>query len=166
MELILSETTRLKTFLINTRRMMFLSLLFISLFVACGPIVPATVPAQLSQTAGPPVVITERTYTSIAFELTYPDGWRVISSPANAAPWVVLTSPDGQAVITIGVDAADTEVSPPGVDDAATPQHVAESVFFQDGTSITAAFSADSAVYDDLLPTFERVVQSLQPPVD
>lgn len=139
--------------------------LFALFFAACGPIVPATVPAQLSQTGGPPVIVTDKTYTSIAFQVNYPDGWRVISSPANAAPWVVLTSPDELAVIAIGVDAADTNVPPPGADESAMIQQALETLIFPDGSDLTARFSADSSVYDELLPIFERVIQTVQPPL-
>ena len=74
------------------------SLGLILLFAAC---VPAEVPPVLSATAGSAVMVTGRSLRERSFSLTYPTGWRVITSPADAPPSVTLVAPGDCALIVV-----------------------------------------------------------------
>jgi len=76
-----------------------------------GACIPAKVPALLSYTPGPPVVITDRTLTS----LIYPGGdWKVVTSEAGAPPSIYLVAPDGVAFLRVHVGPADDADRPAG----------------------------------------------------
>lgn len=128
-------------------------LLILLLVAACGRIAPATEPAQLSQTAGPPVTVTDRSVTTIAYTVDYPADWRVITSPAFAQPWTVFAHPEDRAVIVVAVDPDDTDVPPSNPNGAiirveATAEAAAETVTVvlltgvDDQTTMQAMFEA------------------------
>ncbi len=70
---------------------------------ACTPYQP---PALLSATAGPAVQIADGRFTSEAFSLRVPPGWRVITPPAAAPPSVILAG-EGCQLIMVGESALD-----------------------------------------------------------
>ena len=82
------------------------ALWFMLLFAAC---VPAVTPPILSATPGEAVTVTDNTYANDRFSLTYPTGWRVITSPTDAPPSVTLVAPGDCALII----AAAAPVDPP-----------------------------------------------------
>lgn len=69
---------------------------------ACRPLVPATVPPQLSHTPGEFIRIDDdRVYTD-DFSVAYPNGWRVIKiSTASEPVRFVFASPDDTMLITV-----------------------------------------------------------------
>lgn len=83
--------------------------LFVLLVSGC---VPAITPPQLAHTPGAPVIVTANRYDAGAFSAVYPDGWRVITSPAGAAPSVIFASPDNCALIVLGVEPVDVPTLP------------------------------------------------------
>jgi hypothetical protein len=88
--------------------------LVLVLLVGCGQIAPMDTPPQLSATPGPPVVITADRYTTTAFSVWHPAGWRAVTSASFAEPSVVFISPDETAVIAVAVDGDDiAAVEPP-----------------------------------------------------
>lgn len=83
-----------------TRFALIISLAVLSLS-ACQSLVPATVPPQLSHTPGLPLNITEDHIESEQFVLSYPGGWRIVSSVAIEPLRLTLVSPDEDMIITI-----------------------------------------------------------------
>ena len=124
---------------------------------ACGRIAPATPPAQLDHTPGPPITIADGTYTSVAFTVDYPAGWTVISSPAFSEPWTAFTSPDDNAVIVVAVDPDDTDVSPASAQGEIT--RTVETVTLADDTITIVLVTGDS---DTFQPIFAAVVASVR----
>lgn len=125
---------------------------------ACGAIAPATVPEQLEYTPGPPVVITDVTYENVLFRVAYPSAWRTVTSPANAAPWVVFASPQDDAVIVIAADEADTHVPPANVEGSLVRE---ERSITQGDSSVLAVLIASEAQIDTFMPLFEQIVSSV-----
>lgn len=66
--------------------------------------VPAKVPPQLIATPGVAVVVQGGRYETAVFSAAYPAGWRVITSPANEPPFVILASPDQCTIILLSTD--------------------------------------------------------------
>lgn len=77
----------------------------------CAQIAPAQLPERLADqsdnrlpTLSAPFTITENTYQNEAFSVTYPDGWRVVSSASFAPPSAVFVSPDERQIILISTE--------------------------------------------------------------
>ncbi|MCS6835565.1 MAG: hypothetical protein NZ750_06060 [Anaerolineae bacterium] len=82
--------------------------LILALLVGCGPLVPATVPPQLSHTPGTFVTISADQISTDAYRLSYPLGWRVVKlNTAAQPPAFVIASPDDAVQIAIGDQAAE-----------------------------------------------------------
>jgi hypothetical protein len=131
--------------------------LFLICWLALAGCVPAQVPDVLTYTPGPPVVITDRTVTTIAFRLTYPGrAWKVVTSEAGAPPSVYLVAPDGTSFIRV-------HVGPPDAADQPAPDYRFEQREFTlpDGTPIVAILSAPADAWEPMLDVFERVVGSV-----
>ena len=80
------------------------------LLAACGPIVPATVPAQLEATPGAPIILSETRVEAETFSSAYPDGWRIVkASEAGAPVRLVLVSPDDSLSITLAEGSVDAD---------------------------------------------------------
>jgi hypothetical protein len=126
------------------------------LATACGKLAPATVPAQLAQTPGPPVMISDGVYRSTAFEVAVPVDWEVVTSPAFSSPWVVFISPEEDAVIVVAVDEADTDVMPP--QPAGQTQYRVEPVRLDNGQTVYAALITSAEHNDD----YESMYNALQ----
>jgi hypothetical protein len=137
------------------------SLQLILLFFAASCIPAQEVPAILSQTPGAPVIVTDDTYTSTVFSTRYPSGWRVITSPANAPPFVTFASPDNCLIIVVSVEPIDLP-APSGCTDQ-IHQKESRTLTFGDQT-IYAAASAPQSAWDDLAPLFERTLVSISLP--
>lgn len=69
-----------------------------------GGCVPADVPPQLAFTAGPPVQVTDQTYSTELFTVDYPAGWRIITAPAESPDFVTFAAPDDRAVIILSLE--------------------------------------------------------------
>jgi len=138
---------------------MALALMLLIGVTACGRIAPATPPAQLSHTPGPPVTIADGTYTSIAFTVDYPGGWRVVTSPAFSLPWTVFASPADDAVIVVAVDPDDTDVTPANAIDPIT--RLEDTITLPENT-ITVALITSNTQIETFRPIFEAVVASMR----
>jgi hypothetical protein len=146
----------------GTQRMwhMLLCLLGILALAACGRLAPANVPAQLEHTPGPPVVIADGFYHSVAFSLRVPPRWQIVTSPASSPPWVVFISPDADAVIIVAVDEKDTlNVQPPHVEGEQVRR--VEAIELSDGSAVHAVLVAGAAVVDAYAEVYRRVVESI-----
>jgi hypothetical protein len=126
------------------------------LLAAC---VPARVPEALTFTPGPPVIVTDRAVTTIAFRLWHPGGeWKIVTGEAAAPPSIYLVAPDGVAFIRV-------HVGPPDAADQPAPDQRVERREFTlaDGTPIVALLSAPAADWAAMQAVFEQVVESVEP---
>jgi hypothetical protein len=83
------------------------SLYCLALLLCLFACVPAQVPPQLAQTPGASVVIANERYQSDVFSVAIPEGWRVVTSEAQAPLTVTLVAPDDCALIIISTAALD-----------------------------------------------------------
>ncbi|MCL4255678.1 MAG: hypothetical protein KJ043_18115, partial [Anaerolineae bacterium] len=85
--------------------------LLMLLITGCAQIAPAQLPERLADqsnnqlpTLSAPFTITENTYQNEVFSVTYPEGWRVVSSASFAPPSAVFVSPDERQIILISTE--------------------------------------------------------------
>jgi hypothetical protein len=134
----------------------FVTLCYVFFFVsAC---IPAKVPDQLDDTPGPAVVVTDRTYETGQFIARYPDGWRVVTSEAGAPQAVIFVAPDEKSTIRLLIGSLEEMNFPEN-----GLQTEVRGVTLSDGLEMTTIFSAPPEIWDELLPTFERVIASIKP---
>lgn len=130
---------------------------------ACGPIVPADVPAQLNATPGPPVIITDSVYISTHFATRYPGNWQVITSPAFSQTWVVFAT--DEAVIGLALDRDDIAQITPQVDHELRRE--SQVISFESGSDrqvIYALLVAPSADWERYQEIFRQVIESIAHP--
>jgi hypothetical protein len=127
---------------------------FFCLLSAC---VPAKIPANLDDTPGAPVVVFDNIYESAQFIARYPDGWRIVTSEAQAPLAVILVAPDEISTIQLMVGTLDdANFSNPDL------QTEIRGLTLSDGLEMTAVLSAATDQFDTYLPLFERVLASIQ----
>ncbi len=137
----------------------FTSLCLCVLSFASG-CVPATVPPHLANTPGAPVVVADRLYDAGAFRAEVPDGWRVITSPADEATFVLFVSPGNCALIVLSV--APVEMPSPSSECDATAFATERREQALERVTVYAGMNAPTAARAAWLATFERVVSSIQ----
>jgi hypothetical protein len=127
----------------------------LSFFAAC---IPAKVPSNLDDTPGPAVVVSDHTFENSQFSALYPDGWRVVTSEAQAPPSVIFVAPDDVATIQLMVGALDNaNFNNPKM------QTDVRGLTLDGGLQITAILSAPPAQWDSYVAHFERVLASIKP---
>jgi hypothetical protein len=125
------------------------------LFISCTP---AATPDHLNFTPGSPVVVTQNTYAIEGFSLQYPDGWRIVTGPAEASQTVTFVSPDNCSIIVVA--AGNTE--PFTSSDCANMEfQTTRREITLNEQIVTIAGSAPTAQWRAFLPQFERVVASV-----
>ncbi len=104
-------------------------------------------------------MVTGSRYENEAFSLTYPSGWRVITSPADAPPGVTLVAPGDCALIVV----AAAPVEPPTVPEACQAEDILSETrdLTLAETTISLAGSAPLSAWGDFLVAFERVAGSV-----
>lgn len=77
--------------------------------VACGALVPATVPPHIKNTPGASVTVTDKHIDAGAFRLAFPAAWKVVkANPASVdAMHLAFLAPDGGVVSLWQVDSVD-----------------------------------------------------------
>jgi hypothetical protein len=113
------------------------------------------VPPQLSHTPGAPVRFANGVYDAGVFTVRPPEGWRVITSPAASAPFVIFAAPDNCALILVAVEPMD---APPS---AACPE-----TDFRSETrtpdDLYLVGLAPAAQWDDFAAVLERAAESAE----
>ncbi|MBI1259553.1 MAG: hypothetical protein GC204_18960 [Chloroflexi bacterium] len=128
------------------------------LFSAC---IPASPPANVSATPGEAAVITQDTYQNDVFRVEYPEGWRVITSPAGAPPSVTFVAPGDCALIIVSTSpVAEASLTSPSCDQ--TDIQTTTQTLTLGSQSITVAGSAPSAGWDAFTPSLDRITASLK----
>ena len=131
--------------------------LIIIFFAACIP--PATAPTP-NRTPGAGAIITRDSYQNDVFSLSYPAGWRAITSPAGAPPSVTFDAPGNCALIVVSSAPIDAPPTAPACDQADI-QTVDRTVML-DGQQIVVAGSVPTSDWDDFLSVVDRVAASLK----
>lgn len=143
----------------------FIAVYLVMLLSGCASLAPQTMRIDLDATPGPPVLVTDDRYTTVAFSVMYPAGWRAVSSAAFSEPYVVFVSPDEDVVIGVAVDAQDiAEIGPPNLPDDGTPLIITNTVELADDSSVSVRAVASpetTLAYGSLVAQLER---SLRPP--
>lgn len=125
-------------------------------FAACAP---APTPASLQNTPGPAVVVAGSTFTTDHFAVDFPDGWRIVTGPADFPQTATFVSPDNCALILIAVGDAEPVTSRDCGD-------IAFQTIQQDvqvgATTIAAAGSAPADQWETFQIIFDQVVASLR----
>jgi hypothetical protein len=131
---------------------------FVLVFLLLSACIPANVPANLDDTPGAPVVVFDNIFESAQFVVRYPDGWRVVTSEAQAPLGVIFVAPDEVSTIQLMVGALENaNFSNPDL------QTEVRGLTLSDGLEMTAVLSAATEHFATYLPLFERVLASLQP---
>ncbi|MEM6281327.1 MAG: hypothetical protein AAF787_03965 [Chloroflexota bacterium] len=127
------------------------------LLAAC---IPATAPPQLEYTPGPPVVVTDGRIQTAAFSVERPDGWRVITSAADAPLTLILVAPDDAALIVLATDGIGEPPRPTSIDPEDTLRDSTEQVRVGD-VDVSVYAVGPSAQWDALQVATRRLVASL-----
>jgi hypothetical protein len=131
---------------------------FIFSFVLLAACIPAKVPSNLDDTLGPAVVVSDKTFQNSQFSARYPDGWRVVTSEAQAPPSVIFVAPDNVATIQLMVGALENaNFNDPKI------QVDVRGLTLEGGLEITAILSAPPAQWERYSAQFERVLASIKP---
>lgn len=134
------------------------------MWVGCGALVPAKLPPQLENTPGAPATITDRHFSTAAFSLVYPDGWIVITSPANTMPWGVFISPDETAVIVVSVEPLDPLPQPPVLLEGIALREETRTVALGEDTRVIVSLIAPETTWDSHYRHLERLADTLAAP--
>jgi hypothetical protein len=137
----------------------FIILIALTLGLAFTACLPAATPEQLRFTPGAPVVVTQNTFTAEGFSLRYPDGWRIVTGPADAPLVVTFVSPDNCAIILVAIGSAEPINSPdcPEANFQTTRRQITLGTLL-----LTIAGSAPTAQWETFESAFERLVSSVQ----
>lgn len=140
---------------LSTQRAAWLGFCLLFTLSAC---IPARTPPQLDATPGAAVVVTERVYATAAFTAAYPSGWRAITSPAEADPFVIFAAPDACTLILVAVE----PTAPPPVPDCDAPETVTRAEMIDlDGSTIYLTGRTRPERVDSFDSVFERVRDSV-----
>ncbi len=78
------------------------------MLAACGTLLPARPPAQLANTPGAPIIVSDGKVATDVFRLDYPPAWRVVKlNEAGGGLHLSFIAPDGSSV-TLAQVAGDT----------------------------------------------------------
>jgi len=122
--------------------------------------IPATTPPQLDYTPGAPVTVTDDRITTTAFTVTRPDGWRVITSAADAPLMLILVSPDDAALMVLSTDGIGEPPRPTNIDPADTLRDFTDQIALGDVT-VSVYAVAPSAQWDNVENIMQNVMDSL-----
>lgn len=125
--------------------------------VGCRPLIPATVPPQLSATPGEFITIDDQAVYTRLWQMRYPDGWRVVKISVAAEPLrLVFVSPDESMLIEIA-EAPIAEATPEPA------QHIAQDRLQVGGQTLYLRGSAPASARTTFAAIYEYVRASLRP---
>ena len=128
--------------------------LMVLVFSACAP--AAETPPNLAATPGEAVIVTRDTYANDRFSVSYPTGWRVITSPAGAPPSVTLVAPGNCQLIEIAAAPIDPAPTAPACDQPDI-RPLTRTI-----GQISIAGSAPAAEWEGFASAFEHIAASLK----
>ncbi len=126
------------------------------LFAAC---IPAQTPTVLDITPAAGAIITRDSYRNDRFNVTYPTGWRVITSAANDPLAVTFVSPDNCALIVV----SSTPIDQTPLSSSCTQSSIKtfSQILSVHGKQISVVGSAPAADWGAFQSAFERLVASV-----
>ncbi len=130
-----------------------LILLFMLFASGC---IPATVPDNLDDTPGPPVILNNGLYEGLAFTAQVPEGWRVITSEAQAPQAVIFVAPDDKTLIRLILGEVDLETV-----EVANQRSELYPLTLDNGARVTAVFSSPALSWATYWVQFETVRDSV-----
>lgn len=149
-----------KTFNAKTQRrrgtkgiFLYALLLFCLLASAC---IPATVPDNLDDTPGPSVILNNGLYEGEAFTVQVPQGWRVITSEAQAPQAVIFVAPDDKTLIRLILGTVELETV-----EVADQRTELYPLTLDNGAVVTAVFSSPALSWETYWAQFETVRDSV-----
>jgi hypothetical protein len=93
------------------------------------------------------VQVTDGTVITSAFRVARPDGWRVITSPADVPPFVIFVAPDDAALVLVSSSGLDDNPPRPDVSDD-TPLETVTQVVTLDDRTVTIYGAGDTTIAD------------------
>jgi hypothetical protein len=120
------------------------------LLAAC---VPATVPANLDDTPGPPVIIAGGWYRGLVFSARYPDGWRIVTGEAQRPQSVIFVAPDEVSTITLQL--GDAPITGDTV-------RLAQQIRLSEDVTVSAALASPDVSWEALRPIYENTIASIR----
>lgn len=136
-------------------------LFFIILCSACGKLAPLESPAPLENTAGAPIMITSDTYTTDAFQVRYPDGWRVVTSASVNLPSVIFASPDEASLIVISTEPLIELPQPLIINEDDRLHNVMGQAVSANGDMVYLALITPSSQLAEMMTLFAQVTASI-----
>ncbi|MBL8157250.1 MAG: hypothetical protein JNM70_23960 [Anaerolineae bacterium] len=128
----------------------FIYALLWGLLAAC---VPATVPANLDDTPGPPVIVADGWYRGVTFSARYPDGWRIVTGEAQRPQSVVFVAPDEVSTITLQL--GDAPISGDTV-------RLAQQIRLSERVTVSAMLASPDAAWEAVRPVYENTIASIR----
>ncbi len=122
----------------------------------CAGCVPADVPPQLAFTPGPAVIVDAARYQSTFLSVRVPQGWRIVTAPAEQPDFVIFVAPDNDALMQFSARPID-----PAPVLNTIPQEQ-QNTFTATRNGLYALLVCESTACDRFAPLFKAVVESLQ----
>jgi hypothetical protein len=119
--------------------------------------VPVAKPPQLSFTPGAPFVVTDETFDTGVFRVSYPAGWRVITGQANAPTTVIFVAPGDAALMMLSLSPID---APPTLETGVAMRSETRTIALGD-VEIEVYGTAPASEWQAFTQTFEALFASL-----
>lgn len=139
---------------------MRLKALLLAVCIAGAACVPADVPPQLEFTAGAPFVVDDDRYESAFFSVRVPQGWRIVSAPAEQPDFVIFVAPDDNALMQFSVRPIDPTPA------LATIPTTQQNLYSATHDGIYGVLVSDSEQADTFTALFESTLASLRTPTN
>lgn len=133
---------------------MKLRALLVAVCLGAAACVPADVPPQLTFTPGAPFVVDDDHYESAFFRVRVPQGWRIVSAPAEQPDFVIFVAAENRALMQFSARPIDPV---PTLDSLPAVQQITHSAT-RDG--FYGVLVCDVTQADSLLPLFEATLDS------
>ncbi|MEQ8675657.1 MAG: hypothetical protein RLP44_18615 [Aggregatilineales bacterium] len=129
------------------------------LISSCSSIAPPSIPAQLDNTPGAFVRVTDRYYENDIFRVNSPDGWRVQTSPATSAPYVLFIAPDNIALMIFATETLDP-LPQPNINPERLSSDI-RTITLDNGVDVFTALIAPTNDFDESLTLYEIILATL-----
>jgi hypothetical protein len=134
------------------------ALLLCALLAACVPSAPVP---QLTATAGPSFVVSDGRYQSDQISIVVPQGWRVISGPADGTLRVILVPSGDDALLLISDQPIEQPPTPPNA--TADMRHTYDQID-SGGRILYVYYTAPADDLDARVAEFMAVLDSIRIP--
>lgn len=133
---------------------------FLWLMIMFSACIPVQTSSLVNATPGAGAVITQDAYRNDLFSLSYPAGWRAVTSPAGAPASVTFVAPGDCALVVVSSAPIDAPPTAPSCDQP-NIQTVERAITLGD-TAISLAGSAPASDWDNFMGAVDRIASSLR----